>query len=352
MSAEKCMVCDETVNDEDEISSTVDGVWYHNQCFICSQCDEQLLENNYSLSDGILYCKPHFEEKNSNNKRLPRGVSLPKPSELKTTSKLSSIFFKAQSKRIASKLPPSQKRQAPQTIPDANVDVANASYALTSNNQSLPSARGQLDQITIMNLLMQNPALHRLLAGVLSNQTEIQSQDFLRDTLEQLTQNPEMMLAISQLGQRMDGNQDLGSMFAAMSCSNGGGDLDMSSMFQQTMPLFSQATSSRLIEHDRPMKRDLHRRCYSDTASINVLSTDCQMNIKEAAQKIMDEYSAVDIFSSMVESAALWNDNVYDVYGLADLCSEEELAEEFMVMLKRDVCRRLGKRYDCCSSIS
>ncbi|XP_076943023.1 LIM domain-containing protein PLIM2b-like, partial [Bidens hawaiensis] len=111
MSTEKCMVCDETANEEDEISYAAgDGVWFHNQCFKCSQCDEHLLENNYSLSDGILYCKPHFDERVRNNRRLPtRGVSLPKPSELNSSGKLSSIFFKAQSKRVASKLPPSEK---------------------------------------------------------------------------------------------------------------------------------------------------------------------------------------------------------------------------------------------------
>ncbi|KAK1436218.1 hypothetical protein QVD17_01996 [Tagetes erecta] len=301
MSREKCMVCDETVDDEDELSFAVDGDWYHNECFKCSQCDEQLLQ--------------------------------------KTSSKLSSIFFKTQSKRIASKLPPLEKRQVQQASSNANAEAFYVDPVISP------------DQTTIMNLFMHNPELHGLLTGI-STQTEIEPQDILRNTLEQLTQNPEMMNAINQLGQQMDGNQDLGSLFAAMSCSDGGGDLDMSLMFQQMMPFVSQAASSRLHEHNRPMKRDLHRRCYSDTASLSGYSIDCQMNIKEAAQKIADEYSALDIFSSMVESAALLNDNVYDVYGLADLCSEEELAEDFMVMLKRDVCRRLGKRYDCCSSVS
>ncbi|MFS8003547.1 putative transcription factor interactor and regulator LIM family [Helianthus anomalus] len=345
MSAEKCMVCDEKVDDEYEISYVAaDGVWFHNQCFKCSQCGEQHSEDNYSLSDGGLYCKPHFDEKVRNNRRLPRG---------RTSSRLSSIFFKAQSKRVASKLPPSEKRKLRLSISDANVYGAYASDHLTTTNQPHISigVGCQLDQITTMNLFMQNPALHGLLAGV-SNETEINSQDFLKNTLEQLTQNPEMINAISQLGQQMGDNQDLGRMFSTMSCSNGDGDLDMSLMFQQIMPLFSQATSSRLLEHNRPMKHERHRRCFSDTASINCISIDCQMNIKEAAQKIHDEYPALDIFSSMVESVALLDDNVYDVYGLADLCSDEELAEEFMVMLKRDVCRRLGKRYDRCTSVS
>lgn len=56
MSAEKCMVCDETANDEDEISYAAgDGVWFHNQCFKCSQCDEHLLV--FSLM--VLYFVPY-----------------------------------------------------------------------------------------------------------------------------------------------------------------------------------------------------------------------------------------------------------------------------------------------------
>ncbi|KAI7747783.1 hypothetical protein M8C21_006154 [Ambrosia artemisiifolia] len=336
MFAEKCMVCNEIVDDEDETSyAAADGVWFHNQCFKCSQCDEHLSENNYSLSDGILYCKPHFDEKLRKNRRLPRGISLPKPRDLqKKSSKLSSIFFKARSKPVASKLPPSEKKKLPKTISNTNVGGAYTSDHLTTINEThiSSSADDQLDQINVMNIFMQNPALHGLLAGV-SNQTDINSQDLLKNTLEQLTQNPEMMNVINQLGMQMEGNQDLGSMFASLSCSNGGGDLDMSLMFQQMMPLFSQDTSSRLLDQDRPKKYERLRRSYSDTTSINALSMDCQMNIKEAARKINEEYSALDIFSSMVESAALLDDNVYDVYGLADLCSEEELAEVLPYLL-------------------
>lgn len=57
------------------------------------------------------------------------------------------------------------------------------------------------------------------------------------------------------------------------------------------------------------------------------------MNLKEAAQKIEDEYPSIEIFSSVVESAALLHDYVYDIYGLADLCSEEELAEVSSISL-------------------
>ncbi|CAI9288902.1 unnamed protein product [Lactuca saligna] len=205
---------------------------------------------------------------------------------------------------------------------------------------------------------MQNPALIGLLDGV-PNQTEMESQDFLRNMLDQITRNPEMMRAIGQLGQHMDDNQDLGSMFSAMSepqCQGGGdsgfdSDLDMSFMVQQMMPFFSQAfyhedSGLNLLEHHPPIKKELHRRCYSDSASIKGSSVDCQMNLKEVAKKIEDEYPPLEIFSSVIETTALLNENIQDIYGLADLCSDEELAEEFMKMMRRDVCRRLGKRYD------
>ncbi|KVH90110.1 Ubiquitin [Cynara cardunculus var. scolymus] len=298
MSTEKCIVCDETI-DSDELLS-IGRVSYHNTCFKCSQCHGTLM------------------------------------------------------------------REAGDTISEANGDDASASNALTTTsrslpsaggqldldtilNQSLPSDGGQLDPNTIMNQLMQN------LAGV-SYQTDFESHDFLRNILDQITQNPQVMDAINRLGQQMDGNQDLGSMFATMNGCQGGGDFDMSFMVQQMMPFLSQAlhrggSSSNLLEHDPSLKHEHHRRCYSDSASLNGLPMDCQANLKEAAQKIEEENSAVEVFSCMVETAALLQDNVHDIYGLAELCSEEELAEEFMEMLKRDVCRRLGKRYVRCNTV-
>ncbi|KAI3792454.1 hypothetical protein L2E82_06334 [Cichorium intybus] len=332
MSTEICIVCDEIIDPDENLS--VDGVFYHYECFQCSQCNEKLLENDYSSFDGILYCKPHFEQTFTKNGRIPRELSLPKPSELKETQPIVS-----------------------DTDDDGDDDdEASTSGFLTPTDQSHPFIDGRLDLDIVMNQFMQNPALIGLLDEV-PNQTEMESQDFLRNMLDQFTRNPEMMGAISQLGQQMVDNQNLGSMFAAMSGSQSSGDdgvdgdLDMSFMVQQMMPFFSQAfyredPSLNLLEHNRPTKQERHRRCYSDSASIKGLSVDYQMNLKEVAKKIEDEYPALEIFSSVVETTALLHENIQDIYGLADLCSEEELAEEFMMMMRRDVCRRLGMRYD------
>ncbi|KAI3522556.1 hypothetical protein L1887_00429 [Cichorium endivia] len=344
MSSEICIVCDEIIDSGENLS--VDGVIYHYECFQCSQCNEKLSENDYSSFDGILYCKPHFEQTFTKNGRIPRELSLPKPSELReTSSRLSSMFFKTQAKQAVSKkcnIPRYKKKEAQPTVSDTDDDdddddEASTSGFLTPTDQSHPFTDGRLDLDTVMNPFMQNPALIGLLDGV-PNQTEMESQDFLRNMLDQITRNPEMMSAISQLGQQMVDNQNSGSMFAAMGGSQSSGDdgvdgdLDMSFMVQQMMPFFSQAfyredPSLNLLGHNPPIKQELHRRCYSDSASIMGLSVDYQMNLKEVAKKIEDGYPALEIFSSVVETAALLHENIQDIYGLADLCSEEELAE-------------------------
>ncbi|KAA3462213.1 LIM domain-containing protein PLIM2b-like [Gossypium australe] len=41
---------------------TLEGVPYHKTCFKCSHCKGNLQMTTYSWMDGILYCKPHFEQ--------------------------------------------------------------------------------------------------------------------------------------------------------------------------------------------------------------------------------------------------------------------------------------------------
>ncbi|KAK9984405.1 hypothetical protein SO802_033930 [Lithocarpus litseifolius] len=42
---------------------TADGVPYHKICFKCSHCNGILAMSRYSSMDGVLYCKPHFEQR-------------------------------------------------------------------------------------------------------------------------------------------------------------------------------------------------------------------------------------------------------------------------------------------------
>ncbi|OVA17701.1 zinc finger protein [Macleaya cordata] len=57
---EKCKVCDKTVYVMDQL--TADGASFHKSCFKCSHCNGTLKLSNYSSMEGVLYCKPHFEQ--------------------------------------------------------------------------------------------------------------------------------------------------------------------------------------------------------------------------------------------------------------------------------------------------
>ncbi|XP_057976094.1 LIM domain-containing protein WLIM2b-like [Malania oleifera] len=99
---EKCKACGKTVHFIEMISA--DGVPYHKTCFKCSHCNGVLAMSSYSSMDGVLYCKPHFEqlfkETGSFSKKFqPSGKSSGKPNELaRAPSKLSSMFSGTQDK--------------------------------------------------------------------------------------------------------------------------------------------------------------------------------------------------------------------------------------------------------------
>ncbi|XVF33366.1 hypothetical protein REPUB_Repub17cG0162400 [Reevesia pubescens] len=57
---DKCKACDKTVHVVDMLS--LEGMPYHKTCFKCSHCKGNLVMSTYSSMDGVLYCKPHFEQ--------------------------------------------------------------------------------------------------------------------------------------------------------------------------------------------------------------------------------------------------------------------------------------------------
>ncbi|KAL7121308.1 hypothetical protein ACP275_02G174900 [Erythranthe tilingii] len=57
---DKCKACDKTVYFVDLLSA--DGSTFHKSCFKCSHCKGTLVMSSYSSMDGVLYCKPHFEQ--------------------------------------------------------------------------------------------------------------------------------------------------------------------------------------------------------------------------------------------------------------------------------------------------
>ncbi|KAJ6900229.1 LIM domain-containing protein WLIM2b-like [Populus alba x Populus x berolinensis] len=57
---QKCKACEKTVYPMELLSA--DGVAYHKTCFKCFHCKGTLKLSNYSSMEGVLYCKPHFEQ--------------------------------------------------------------------------------------------------------------------------------------------------------------------------------------------------------------------------------------------------------------------------------------------------
>ncbi|XP_022759540.1 LIM domain-containing protein PLIM2b isoform X2 [Durio zibethinus] len=103
---DKCKACDKTVHVVDMLS--LEGVPYHKTCFKCTHCKGNLVMSTYSSMDGVLYCKPHFEQlfKESGNfsKNFQAGKThlSEKQNDLsRTPSKLSSLFCGTQDKCAA-----------------------------------------------------------------------------------------------------------------------------------------------------------------------------------------------------------------------------------------------------------
>ncbi|KAL1207958.1 LIM domain-containing protein WLIM2b [Cardamine amara subsp. amara] len=57
---QKCKACEKTVYAVELLSA--DGVGYHKSCFKCTHCKSRLQLSSYSSMEGVLYCKPHFEQ--------------------------------------------------------------------------------------------------------------------------------------------------------------------------------------------------------------------------------------------------------------------------------------------------
>nr|XP_043626650.1 LIM domain-containing protein PLIM2b-like [Erigeron canadensis] len=96
---DKCKACDKTVYFVDLLS--VDGITYHKSCFRCSHCKGTLSMNSYSSMDGVLYCKPHFEQLFKESGNFSKNFQTSKPDRentSRTQSKFSSMFSGTQDK--------------------------------------------------------------------------------------------------------------------------------------------------------------------------------------------------------------------------------------------------------------
>ncbi|KAM7479932.1 hypothetical protein LguiA_028145 [Lonicera macranthoides] len=101
---QKCKACEKTVYLVDEL--TADNKIYHKACFRCHHCKGTLKLSNYSSFEGVLYCKPHFDQLFKMTGSLDKSfevVSYASEIAQGTNSKVSSMFGGTQDKCVACK---------------------------------------------------------------------------------------------------------------------------------------------------------------------------------------------------------------------------------------------------------
>ncbi|XP_031130535.1 ubiquitin-like domain-containing protein CIP73 isoform X3 [Ipomoea triloba] len=200
---------------------------------------------------------------------------------------------------------------------------------------------GQPDISNMMSQVLQNPALNGLLGGI-SQQTGLGSPDTLRDMLQQFTQNPGMMNTVNQIAQQID-PQDLGSMFAGFGgAGHGGGGMDLSSIFQQMMPLVSQALGGVPTSAQQAPGTEVRTNETRANREVTPTNENTQIGLQEVAQRIEHHSPPEEIFRSVVENAAhLHRNGGRDENLVNGVCSTEGLANEFMEVLHRDISKRV-----------
>ncbi|KAG2325671.1 hypothetical protein Bca4012_040169 [Brassica carinata] len=100
---QKCKACEKTVYPVELLSA--DGVSYHKSCFKCTHCKSRLQLSRYSSMEGVLYCKPHYEQLFKESGSFNKNFQSPaKPAEksspelTRTPSRVAGMFSGTQEK--------------------------------------------------------------------------------------------------------------------------------------------------------------------------------------------------------------------------------------------------------------
>ncbi|KAF5734174.1 pollen-specific protein SF3-like [Tripterygium wilfordii] len=106
---QKCKACDKTVYLVDQL--TADNKVYHKACFRCHHCKGTLKLSNYCSFEGVLYCKPHYDQLfkmtgslDKSFEGTPKNVRVYRPADqVNTNSRVSSMFAGTQDKCVGCK---------------------------------------------------------------------------------------------------------------------------------------------------------------------------------------------------------------------------------------------------------
>ncbi|KAI5392681.1 ubiquitin-like domain-containing protein CIP73 isoform X1 [Lathyrus oleraceus] len=201
-----------------------------------------------------------------------------------------------------------------------------------SSQRPMPPGGSQIDVAGLMSQVLHSPALNGLLEGF-SHQTGVDSPDGLRNMLQQFTQSPQMMNTVNQIAQQVD-SQGMGNMLSGMGRGQGGG-MDFSRMFQQMMPIVSQALGGgnppSPFSAAEPETLAPYRNENSDNQNL-------QPDLRPVVERIDRLSPPADIFRAVAENAVQQSGSGSASDDLLDeLCCNESLASEYLEMLRHDV---------------
>ncbi|XP_057986742.1 ubiquitin-like domain-containing protein CIP73 isoform X2 [Hevea brasiliensis] len=196
----------------------------------------------------------------------------------------------------------------------------------------------QFGTSSVVSQVIDSPALNGLLAGV-SQQTGVGSPNVLRNMLQQLTQNPQIMSTVSQIAQQVE-SQDLGNMFSGLGSGQGSG-IDLSRMVQQMMPVVSQVLSrgsaAQPFFHVEPeAQQQYNERRSSGNEKPN--DQNVQIDLQDVAQRIGHFNAPGDIFRAVAENAGRLNGNESGSLDIVqELSNNADLVHDYIEMLQRDI---------------
>ncbi|XP_027190976.1 LIM domain-containing protein WLIM1-like isoform X2 [Cicer arietinum] len=106
---QKCKACEKIVYLVDQL--TADNKVYHKSCFRCHHCKGTLKLSNFSSFEGVLYCKPHFDQLFKKTGSLDKSFEgIPRTSrverstnQVQSNSQFSNLFAGTQEKCVACK---------------------------------------------------------------------------------------------------------------------------------------------------------------------------------------------------------------------------------------------------------
>ncbi|KAF2310173.1 hypothetical protein GH714_007045 [Hevea brasiliensis] len=196
----------------------------------------------------------------------------------------------------------------------------------------------QFGTSSVVSQVIDSPALNGLLAGV-SQQTGVGSPNVLRNMLQQLTQNPQIMSTVSQIAQQVE-SQDLGNMFSGLGSGQGSG-IDLSRVVQQMMPVVSQVLSrGSAAQPFSPVEPEAQQQYNERRSSGNEKPNDqnVQIDLQDVAQRIGHFNAPGDIFRAVAENAGRSNGNESGSLDIVqELSNNADLVHDYIEMLQRDI---------------